>query len=207
MSDNLLRAAMSVLQDTVGTVRVFATRVGAGYGLKASINLALALAFGGRNRKARLIEAFGMDALRFGLFLGGMAVLYRVVLRFLRELRQKDDRWNAFVAGFVSGIALLIDAPSRRVDLALYAFARACEVTFNGLVNKGYVRPLPYGEVLLFVLFCGIIMYLYGVEPDTLSPSYRRFLRRFVGRDQHVLDKWSALRQAIKVKEATSMIS
>eukprot|EP00742_Colponemidia_sp_Colp-10_P002101 GILJ01002243.1.p1 GENE.GILJ01002243.1~~GILJ01002243.1.p1 ORF type:complete len:244 (-),score=25.35 GILJ01002243.1:78-809(-) len=148
-----------------------------GYGIKSSVSLILALAFGKAFRKPRVImEALGFSSLRFGAFLGLFNALYSTVLCSMRRIRNKEDGLNAFVAGGVAGSSLLVDAANQRKTLALYLSSRALEAVFNSGVSRSYWSSYKYGAVVLFCSLCSIVVYGYTFEPEILDGSYRRFL-------------------------------
>jgi len=64
------------------------------------------------------------------------------------------------------------------------------------------MRPIPYADVILFVLFCGTIMYTFVYQPDNFRPSFVRFMSKFVGEDMILLYKWRELRALRKQDEA-----
>lgn len=112
-------------------------------------------------------------------------------------------------------IIRLIDSPSRRKELSLYVVARACEAVFNSAVirycfltfsfesvlttHRGWIRPIPYGETILFALFCAVIMYSFVYEPENLPSGYVRWIFKFTGGDDHLLYK---LREVLKIQKA-----
>jgi hypothetical protein len=64
------------------------------------------------------------DSIRFALFVACMNSIYKGVLCFLRRFSDNDKK-NAFIAGFMCGLAIIIDAKDRRIFIALILFSRA----------------------------------------------------------------------------------
>jgi hypothetical protein len=90
---------------------------------------------------------FRVQAVRFGLFVGGFASLYRVLRAVLQVLL--PQRWHAAAAaGAAASVSLTaLPAESRRT-FALYAFARALQCGWNILGQLEYVpESVPYGAV------------------------------------------------------------
>jgi hypothetical protein len=54
------------------------------------------------------------DCTRFGLFIMCFNTLYKLVLCLLRRAGSKKDTVNAPIAGFISGLSLMLDDGSRR---------------------------------------------------------------------------------------------
>ena len=74
------------------------------------------------------------DSIRFGLFAACMNMIYKAVLCSMRRV-SKDEGKNAAIAGFAAGLASIIDEQSRRMWIALYSLARACECLLNFAEN------------------------------------------------------------------------
>lgn len=72
-------------------------------------------------------------------------------------LRNNSDRYYyriqcllpAFIASY---LALLIERPSRRPALAFYLANMSSELLYKSAESHGYIKSLPHGETLLFVL-------------------------------------------------------
>ncbi|XP_022242386.1 transmembrane protein 135-like [Limulus polyphemus] len=82
----------------------------------------------------------------------------------------------AFTASF---LAILIERESRRQPLALYVINIASETIFRMLVTRGYTQPLPQGEVLIFSLTMGVLMYVIrknGFSKDLVGMGMRFLL-------------------------------
>lgn len=88
---------------------------------------------------------------------------------FMRDPRSKV--WHAYVAGAVSGLAVLVETKDNRISLAQQLFVRGAEGTYNVAHAKGIVN-IPHGAVLAFGLACGQIMYAWLNFPDTLPKGY-----------------------------------
>lgn len=71
-----------------------------------------------------------LDTVRFSLFAAFLNALYKGILCILRRIC-KDDRKNAFIAGFLSALSMAMDDKSRRKALALIIFARSLVSTYK----------------------------------------------------------------------------
>ena len=107
------------------------------------------------------------------LFGGFYNLGYLATNGILRAIRGKEDGFNSFVAGGVAGTAMMF---WKSTEIALYLFARALESIFQALVSRGVVKALPYGDSLLFSLSTMFMFYSFVWEPDTVRPSYYKFL-------------------------------
>lgn len=70
-------------------------------------------------------------------------------------------------AGLVASGSILIEKKSRRSELALYVMPRAVDAFVLGLTKKRWVPSVKFGEVILFSLCMGGLMY-YRYLPSLL---------------------------------------
>jgi hypothetical protein len=85
-----------------------------------------------------------------------------------RNLRGKEANWMYYANGLGAGAMVLMEAPGRRLELALYCMPRAFESLWNSFVNKGYVSNIPRGEAIYFSLATGVLMSLYQQDPGCI---------------------------------------
>lgn len=98
-------------------------------------------------------------------------------------LRQYVGSFNFYTASFVpaflaSMFSLAIERPTRRNLLALYVANVATETLFNMACSRGYCRPLPYGQVLIFGASMSVLLYYFrcglhqGKLPELNRPGH-----------------------------------
>lgn len=85
---------------------------------------------------------------------------------FLCMLRHYLGSYNFFTVSYVpafmsSMCAILIERPSRRNLLCLYVSNVATETLFNMACSRGYCRPIPYGQVIIFGASISIMLYFF----------------------------------------------
>lgn len=73
-----------------------------------------------------------------------------------------------------SYLSILLERRSRRPALSFYVANIATETVWNKLVRKGFLSPIPYGEVLLFTLSTSALLYIikkngYGKDPVSFA--------------------------------------
>ena len=141
---------------------------------------------------------FRVEAVRFGVFVGGFVAIYRVVRAILQLLL--PQRWHAAaLAGAVASSTLAVLPAESRRTFALYAFARALQCGWNLLADMQRLpASVPFGAVGerchvpsasrlppltpqiagLFALSSASVMYAYVMRPDTLPASYNKFIVR-----------------------------
>jgi len=126
---------------------------------------------------------FGMDSFRFGLFLAFFSGGFRAIQCLLRKHRQKEDRWNAFVAGSLSSLAILLEVESRRRTWTVYLLPRALDLVYRYGVMRNVLPVYEYGDVALFSLFSCVVMYAWQLQPDTMANSFHSWIRARGGLD------------------------
>ncbi|RDX55387.1 hypothetical protein OH76DRAFT_1396775 [Lentinus brumalis] len=92
-------------------------------------------------------------------------------------VRKKTRRWYSAFAGSLAGaIAIMFEKRSRRVGIAQQMFVRGLQGSFNAMSDKHGFK-IPHGDVIIFTLCCGQIMYAFLMRPETLPPSYNRWIQ------------------------------
>ncbi|KAJ3523732.1 hypothetical protein NM688_g8677 [Phlebia brevispora] len=87
-------------------------------------------------------------------------------------VRKKTRRWYSVVAGAVAGgLAIMCEDPRRRMGIAQQMFVRGLQGSYNAFSDKHGIR-IPHGDVIVFSLCCGQILYAFLLRPDTLDRSY-----------------------------------
>jgi len=160
-------------------LRGLARGFGVGYGLRSLLGLITTILVKRNIKPRKLFKAsFGSrNAMDFGVFLGLYNSLYKATNCLLRHFRQKDDGWNAAIAGAVAGTSMYFWKSS---ELALYMTARAMECVFNALVDRGYVKSWYWGDTLLFAVCCAFLYHAFMFEYLNLRPSYHSFVLKIV---------------------------
>ncbi|KAJ3750554.1 hypothetical protein DFH05DRAFT_1467697 [Lentinula detonsa] len=91
-------------------------------------------------------------------------------------IRKKTKRWHAALAGAIAGgLGVLWETRGRRVTIAQQLFVRGLQGTYN-LYSSKYNIHIPHGDVLVFSLVCGQILYGFLLRPDSLPRSYTNWV-------------------------------
>ncbi|KAH7044733.1 hypothetical protein BKA57DRAFT_88032 [Linnemannia elongata] len=91
---------------------------------------------------------------------------------------------NSYILnGLVAGTAVLIEAPGRQMELALYCLPRALETSWKLMMKRGLVRNIKNGDIALFSASMGVLMTLYQNEPSVINKHYLTVLTRVFGRN------------------------
>jgi len=193
------------MSDIRPAVVAFLRGFAVGYGVKATVEIGRhaigTIALIVRQSKARsqklLIERiiaalWSRRNAQFGLFLGTALFLYRAMLVVIRKIfRLRRDQLHpaqVFAAGGVAALAIAIDsgrdAMSRRRTLTLYAAAKSIQYLVQVLVHKEKLPRIPSLPGWLFTAACGQIMFAWFYHPETLPPSYDRWISLMANMDQ-----------------------
>jgi len=132
------------------------------------------------SRKGTIYRAFirgffGKDAIRFAVGFGGFSFLWKFINNGLRYTRNKDDKWNSFVAGSIAGFSLLAEKRERRIEISQQLFVRALQALCNAGRARKYFR-IPHGIPLLFMITTGQVLYAYTMHPNTIPPEFLQWM-------------------------------
>ncbi len=119
------------------------------------------------------------NILRSSLFWAFYVALFRYFLCFFKNFRRKIDRYNVMMSALICTFAILFEPSHRRTELALYLIPKFLEVIYMFLQKKGFLRTFEYGEVILFSIAMGIIMYFFQNKDFTLNSTYLYLFKRF----------------------------
>ncbi|KAF9169312.1 hypothetical protein BGX21_008511 [Mortierella sp. AD011] len=123
------------------------------------------------------------STLRSCMFLTVYVLAAFYVPCWMRAILRKETRFTYLFNGIVSGLAVLIEAPGRQMELALYCLPRALETTWNLLLSRGLVRNIPHGDIALFSASMGVMMTIYQNDPSVINKHYLTVLTRIFGRN------------------------
>ncbi|VDI38316.1 Hypothetical predicted protein [Mytilus galloprovincialis] len=161
-------------QLTTQIVKRFCKGFGSGVVLYAGVKVVSALL---RNPFRERIpgvlkEIASTDCLRLAGFFGLYPSVYELVREVLQNIRDKKDGWNNCIAGGLAGLTIIIEDPTRRQVVTLFAIARAFGALISTLVVRGKIPYIEYSETLLFCLCCGFLVYAVALNPRLLFTGY-----------------------------------
>ncbi|KAJ1666467.1 hypothetical protein IW140_004866 [Coemansia sp. RSA 1813] len=101
----------------------------------------------------------------------------------VRSLLGRDSFYGYLVTGAVGGLTVLVEAPSRRVELAMYCFLRAIENIWDVGIKRKWWKNIRHAEVAIFSAAMGVMMTIYQNDPTTIGITYHSILTRIFGRN------------------------
>ena len=100
------------------------------------------------------------------------------ISRLVVAARVAPKAWHALIAGALCGATLLLEKPSRRVELALYTLTQA--IRCSPFPAKGGALREKWAALPVFVVASAVVSHHFVRHPATLRPSYRALLMRFL---------------------------
>ncbi|GBG34594.1 Transmembrane protein 135 [Hondaea fermentalgiana] len=120
-----------------------------------------------------------IGAREYGLFLGSLLAIFNGGMFASRKLPARWAflrRYRAFISGLAAGSALLwIPRPSRWA-ITLFALVRAFELQIKLLAARKVLPTLENADTMLMSVASASMLHSWMFSPDTLDPSYVRFL-------------------------------
>jgi hypothetical protein len=105
-----------------------------------------------------------MDTIKFMAFTGSLTAIFKFFLCFFRTFRNKDEKWHAAVAGFISGLTLIIDIPRRRNFISTFIYIRVVDLVMSLLDQNNIVHKVKHGEVYVFYVIATFLVYMFYYE-------------------------------------------
>jgi len=118
---------------------------------------------------------------RSSAFLSSYCAVAWATTCFFRQALGHSGSLNVNAAGLVAGLTVLLEHPSRRIELALYVLSHALHAAHYNLRHRGLLPAIPFGEIALFMASMAIIMQAYINHPSLMRRSYVGLLSFFFG--------------------------
>ncbi|MFH4974787.1 hypothetical protein AB6A40_001496 [Gnathostoma spinigerum] len=126
------------------------------------------------SRPAEAIKRIlSLKNLRLPLFFGLLPSLYRASLCFINRYFCCKNDFSPAVSAAFSSLSLLV---FRSVSIPLYVFWKTVEVYYLGFIGKGYLPKIKRGDVVLYAISTGFVLWSAVVEPETMRKAYWDFL-------------------------------
>lgn len=113
----------------------------------------------------------------FGLAVIGVA---QYSLCTFNKLFQGTTRLNWLFISSISALPIIIEAESRKGELALYLFPRVLETLWNLMKKKGFPLRIKNFEIFVFGIAMGTLTYFLHNDDKYIKPSYKSSLRGII---------------------------
>ncbi|KAJ2819117.1 hypothetical protein IWW50_005575 [Coemansia erecta] len=123
------------------------------------------------------------SSMRSSLFFSLMTTSVMQVPCAVRALLGRETKMAYVVAGIVGGLAVLVEAQPRHIELGMYCFLRAMLMAWDVGLKKGLWRSVRHGEVALLSVSMGVLMSIFQNDPTTFSLTYRSIVTRVFGKN------------------------
>lgn len=88
------------------------------------------------------------------------------------RIKLRGVRWNGAI-GFATTLSLLWEDPRRRTELALYCAPKALASVWFVMRNRGIVKSIKYGEMLIASTGTAMLMHCFIHSPQTMPALIR----------------------------------
>ena len=129
----------------------------------------------------KILKACIKNIIKSSLFISIYVASFWYFCCLSRNFRKVTDKWNIIIAGFFCSFSVLFEPAHRRTELALYMFPRFLESMFLFLEKRGYLKSVANGEVFVFAVALGIIMYCYQNEERNIKSTYLSMFKKYWG--------------------------
>ncbi|KAK6766136.1 hypothetical protein RB195_025814 [Necator americanus] len=157
-----------------------------GIGLSSALVLLKNITILFKNPRKILEQLFSKSSLRIPTFFGLMPLIFHTVRCSMNRFPQSGNTCRNIIAGAASGLAMLAFP---NVAIAMYVMWKAIEIIFYDLVKQGKIRPLPYGDLLLYTVSTGYVLWQIIIEPQAIRKGYLKFLLGLTGNRMSLLNR------------------
>ncbi|KHJ99987.1 hypothetical protein OESDEN_00050 [Oesophagostomum dentatum] len=118
------------------------------------------------------------NTLKLPLFFGLIPFLFHVTRCQLNRVDGCSPGVRDTVAGAVSAASM---AAYPSVSIAMYTMWKGIEAVYWNLVEAGVVPVVPYGDIILYTLSTGYLLFQSVIEPQSIRKGYLSFLKQMTG--------------------------
>ncbi|CAO3600762.1 unnamed protein product [Absidia cylindrospora] len=169
---------------TTSKLTLFRDGYGRALKLYVPLNVIMTLAFRFNQLKTdptTVLQKFLKSCGRSAFFLAMYVAMGFATPCAVRPIVGNERLYWYYLPGVISGVTVLLEAPGRQLELALYCLTRAMESWWRTMVKRGHVKNLPHGDTLLFMLSMGTLMTIYQSDRKTIASHYLSVMTRFFG--------------------------
>lgn len=125
-------------------------------------------------------------SLKFGLFIGSFAGVYKAVNCYLRWRCNGSEQWHAAVGGLLAGPTMLFNPNSR---IATYFFWKLVETIFIKMVKAGTITHPNVVIYLVYSASVSLLGYCILFTPKFMRPSYMKLADTICDQKLHLMNR------------------
>ena len=118
-----------------------------------------------------------INFLRSTAFLTLLVCSVRYFYCLVSRAQNENNRFTGLATGFLSSYAILLEAPSRRKELALYIAPKALEGMWNYLCRRGLITNIKHLDMIIFAFAMGVIGIGCKAREDFIRPTYNNLFK------------------------------
>jgi len=136
-----------------------------------------------REKALRVMARSGLGMARSSLFLATYCSGAWLALDIIHTLKPdgRVNMWTIMATTLFPGLAVLLEKPSRRLDLGIYVATRALESAGILLVKRGWLPHMRRPDAILLSLGGALLMNTYTTSPETFGSKYVNLLDWMLG--------------------------
>ena len=135
-------------------------------------------------KEPHTVAARGLfGAVRSSSFLASFVAVYQGVVCAFKSYggdKGVESKLLYWFAGVAASVTVLMENPSRRGELTLYAAPRALDAAQRMLVDRRLLPRVRHGDTALFCLGTAAVMHYFEKDPANLAPLLRTIVERLV---------------------------
>uniref|UniRef100_A0A914VGG1 Transmembrane protein 135 N-terminal domain-containing protein n=1 Tax=Plectus sambesii TaxID=2011161 RepID=A0A914VGG1_9BILA len=160
------------------SVESFLRNFTVGYGVSAAMHLVKSLGQIFKKPSAVLSGLVSFQTLRLPLFLGSLPLIYHASQCLLHRHFDRSDALFGALSGALSGAAMMFYP---NVSIAMYVLWKWIETIYFKAVSSGYLPSWKHGDILLYTISTGFVLFSASMEPHSIRKGYWNFLLGLTG--------------------------
>jgi hypothetical protein len=126
---------------------------------------------GKRSLWSAIQQSVGPTTLRFGYTIGLFSFIWKFLNNTLELLRKKRSKLNSGIAGFVGGLAILLETKATRKNVSQQLFMRSTHAFINARKERN-LFTLRNGDTYLFMFSYAMILFAGAFYSHTIPKAY-----------------------------------
>ncbi|CAD6194362.1 unnamed protein product [Caenorhabditis auriculariae] len=136
---------------------------------------------------AQLISMlFAAKNFKIPLFVGLLPLIFNASRCSLNRVDGISKTVRNVASGSLAGLSMLVFP---NVSIAMYCMWKAIESLYFDLVDRGYLPLVPHGEIILYTITTGYVLWQVIVQPHAIRSGYLNFLGGLVGNRYKIFNR------------------